>query len=137
SLSVHRFGQDVCSPSASQRLRWIMRKGGYGAIYGLIRRNALLRTRLLSKIRNVPKPGLSPDYLVYELSMLGAFAPVPEPLLKCRIRPLDPLDDLAKKLSPECAFLGSFFFWMLNDFRRIATRYRLGSGIASMYCLRC
>jgi glycosyltransferase involved in cell wall biosynthesis len=65
---------DLSSPSVVERVRILLRRGGWYEVYGLIRRDALERTHLFQDT-------YGPDVmLVLELAMLGPVLKVPEPL---------------------------------------------------------
>jgi hypothetical protein len=98
--SRHLFPSDVSDRDPRKRLRWIWRGGGWAAIYGLIRREVLGRTRTLSDLARLPRWLRYPDYLVVELSLLGPFARVAEPLLICRVRSGERPSELAGRLDP-------------------------------------
>ena len=59
---VHPFSGEAASADVTQRLRWVWREGGWTAIYGLIRREALARTRRMGSLPPSPWPGLGADY---------------------------------------------------------------------------
>jgi len=65
---------DLSSPSVVQRVRLLLRRGGWYEVYGLARREALERTHLF-------RDTYGPDVmLVLELAMLGPIRLVPETL---------------------------------------------------------
>jgi hypothetical protein len=65
---------DLSSTSTVERVRRLLRRGGWYEVYGLARRDALERTNLF-------RDTYGPDVmLVLELAMLGPIAKVPEPL---------------------------------------------------------
>ena len=65
---------DLSSPSVVERIRLLLRRGGWYEVYGLIRREALERTHVFAD-------AYAPDVLlVLELAMLGPIVKVPEPL---------------------------------------------------------
>jgi glycosyltransferase involved in cell wall biosynthesis len=65
---------DLSSRSLVQRVRILLRRGGFYQVYGLARREALLRTHLFQEIHG-------PDVvLTLELAMLGPIVLVPEAL---------------------------------------------------------
>jgi hypothetical protein len=72
--SRQSFPSDVSDRDPRRRLRWIWRGGGWAAIYGLIRREVLGRTRTLTEVARLPRWLRYPDCLVVELSLLGPFA---------------------------------------------------------------
>jgi len=74
-LPKHDQGWDLRSPSPAQRLRYVLASAHWvNSIVGVIRRSALVRTRLMP---DYP----SGDYrLLAELSLLGTFIEVPEML---------------------------------------------------------
>jgi Glycosyl transferase family 2 len=98
--SRHVFPSDISDSDPRKRLRWIWRGGGWAAIYGLIRREVLGRTRTLSEMARLPRWLRYPDYLVVELSLLGPFARVMEPLLICSVRSGERPSELAGRLDP-------------------------------------
>ena len=65
---------DLSSRSATRRIQILLRRGGFYQVYGLARREALLRTGLF---RDVHGPDV---VLTFELAMLGPVLLVPEPL---------------------------------------------------------
>jgi hypothetical protein len=123
ALSVHAFSPSVAADDILERLRAILYRGGGGVIYGLIRRNALARTRRVSAIPTFPA-GIGLDYLAFELAMMGRFAYVPEPLIEYQINPPLPLSTLAEKFglgAPERAVL----WWLVHDAWRMSACYAL------------
>lgn len=65
---------DLSSPSTIERVRLLLRRGGWYQVYGLARRDALERTRLFQDV-------YGPDVvLVFELAMVGPIARIPETL---------------------------------------------------------
>jgi glycosyltransferase involved in cell wall biosynthesis len=72
---------DLSSRSVVERVRILMRRGGFYQIYGLARRDALERTRLFQDMHG-------PDVvLTLELAMLGPILRIPEPLFFYRRYP--------------------------------------------------
>ena len=72
---------DLSSPSVIERVRLLLRRGGWYQVYGLARRDALDRTHLLQDL-------YGPDVvLVMELAMMGAIVRIPEPLFFFRRHP--------------------------------------------------
>jgi glycosyltransferase involved in cell wall biosynthesis len=65
---------DLSSASTVERVRRLLRRGGWYEVYGLARRDALGRTRLF---RDTYGPDVS---LVLELALLGPIVKVPDPL---------------------------------------------------------
>ena len=69
---------DLSSRSVTRRVRALLRRGGFYQVYGLARREALLRTHRFQEI-------VGPDVvLTLELAMLGPILLVPEPLFYYR-----------------------------------------------------
>ena len=72
---------DLSSPSVVERIRILLRRGGWYEVYGLIRRDALEQTHLFQDIHG-------PDVmLVLELAMLGPVLKVADPLFFYRQYP--------------------------------------------------
>jgi glycosyltransferase involved in cell wall biosynthesis len=95
SRSVYKFSELLASDDPIERIRFILRENGWGAIYGLFRRDALARCRRLSSIPRIPN-GISVDYSVLELALMGPFVYIPESLTECAIRGFDPSAIVAK-----------------------------------------
>jgi glycosyltransferase involved in cell wall biosynthesis len=110
----------ISHPDVVQRLRWIMGVGGWFAIYGLIRRAALARTRPMKSLEPTPAPGLGPDYRIIELAMLGPFVRVAEPLLEYYAHPPLSVDQLQKMLNPARHFKGVMSWWWIKDAWRMS-----------------
>jgi glycosyltransferase involved in cell wall biosynthesis len=72
---------DLSAPSVHARLGFLMERSGWYQLYGLIRRNALVRTRLVTDRYG------SDVVLLAELALLGPFALVPEVLFSYRQDP--------------------------------------------------
>jgi glycosyltransferase involved in cell wall biosynthesis len=125
---VHPFSGEAASADVTQRLRWVWREGGWTAIYGLIRREALARTRPMGSLPPSPWPGLGADYRVVELAIVGPFAVIPEPLFHYRMRDPDPLDVLARKLDPDARHRGTMVGWWLRVMWRLTGRHGLDLG---------
>jgi len=69
---------DLSSRSVVERVRLILRRGGWYQVYGVARRDALLQTRLFQDV-------YGPDVvLVLELAMLGPILRIPEALFRYR-----------------------------------------------------
>ncbi|HET9083684.1 MAG TPA: glycosyltransferase [Candidatus Limnocylindrales bacterium] len=69
---------DLSSDSVVERARLLLRRGGWYQVYGLARRDALLRTRLFQDV-------YGPDVvLVLELALMGPIVRVPEALFSYR-----------------------------------------------------
>jgi glycosyltransferase involved in cell wall biosynthesis len=122
---IHPVSEEAESGDVVRRLRWVWRDAGWMAIYGLIRREALARTRAMTSLPPLPRPGLGPDYRVIELAILGPFARVSEPLFHYRMRDADPLDVLADKLDPDARYRGTMVGWWLRDMWRLTGRHHL------------
>ena len=122
----YTYPEDFISSDVVHRLRGILRGGGWFAIYGLIRRDLLARTRQMNSLGLTPSPGLGPDYRLIELALLGPFAHIAEPLFEYQMRQPDPIDVLARKLDPEGRFRGTMFGWWLKDLWRMTGRHGLG-----------
>lgn len=72
---------DLSSPSQVERVRRLLRRGGWYQVYGLARRDALARTRLFQDV-------YGPDVvLVLELALLGPILRIPDPLFWYRRYP--------------------------------------------------
>ncbi len=128
--TIHAFADDISNLNPAKRLRWIWRCGGWGAIYGLHRRAILTRTRALSQMAGVPSPGLSPDYKLVELAIIGRFARVPEPLFICNLRPPEISLNrayLSAKLAPAARYnaCDTLFWWALKDSVALAISHPL------------
>jgi hypothetical protein len=72
---------DLSSPSVVERVRILLRRGGFYQVYGLARREALGRTHMIQDIHG------SDVVLTLELAMLGPIRRVPEPLFFFRRYP--------------------------------------------------
>ena len=120
---IFAYSEDVTHPHVIRRLRWILRAGAWFAIYGLIRRDALDRTRPITSLGPTPAPGLGPDYRVVELALLGPFARVPETLFEYSMRHPEPADILRQRLDPNARFRGTMFWWWLKDFWYMSGRH--------------
>jgi glycosyltransferase involved in cell wall biosynthesis len=125
---VHPVSEGAGSPDVLPRLRWIWRDGGWTAIYGLIRREALARTRPMGSLPLSPWPGLGADYRLIELAIVGPFAAIPEPLFHYRMRDPDTLEALARKLDPDARHRGTMFGWWWRDMWRMTGRHGLDLG---------
>jgi glycosyltransferase involved in cell wall biosynthesis len=125
---IHPASQAAASRDVVTRLRWVWRDGGWTAIYGVIRRSALARTRTMTSLPPQPPPGLGIDYRVVELAVLGPFVGIQEPLLRYRMRDPDPPDVLARKLDPGARHQGTMVGWWLRDMWRLTGRHRLDLG---------
>jgi glycosyltransferase involved in cell wall biosynthesis len=125
--SRHSFPADVSSGDRRRRLRWILRGGGWAAIYGLIRVEALNRVRSLSDVARLPRWLRYPDYLVVELSVLGPFARVAAPLLICRVRLREKPRELAARLDSHwpLPYSDTTLLPMFRDLWRIGARHGL------------
>ena len=122
---VHQFKDEIASADAVERLRWIWRWGGTGAIYGLIRRDALSRTRPLSSFGAVPAPGVTPAQYVYELAIMGPFTRIEAPLFEYQMQRVDSLDDFSARLNPTARLRGCYLWWLLWDVWRMGGRHSL------------
>jgi len=122
---LYTYPEDFISPDVVRRLRAILRGGGWFAIYGLIRRGLLTRTRQMDGLGPTPSPGLGPDYRLVELALLGPFAHIAEPLFEYQMRQPEPIEVLARKLDPEGRFRGTMFGWWLKDLWRMTRRHGL------------
>ena len=123
---LYTYPEDFVSHDTTRRLRGILRGGAWFAIYGLIRRDMLTRTRPMNCLGRTPSPGLGPDYRLVELALLGPFAHIAEPLFEYQMRQPEPIDVLALKLDPEGRFRGTMFGWWLKDLWRMTRRHGLG-----------
>ena len=72
---------DLSSRSVVERVRILLRRGGFYQVYGLARRAALARTHMIQDIHG------SDVVLTLELAMLGPIRRVPEPLFYFRRYP--------------------------------------------------
>jgi len=69
---------DLSSDSVVERVRLLLRRGGWYQVYGLAKRDALLRTRLFQDV-------YGPDVVVVlELALIGPIVRVPDPLFSYR-----------------------------------------------------
>ncbi len=128
AVSTHPFPRSVTSVDPSVRLRGVLRGGGFSAIYGLLRRSTLARTRRLSTLRQTRWVPLAPDYTVVELCLMGPFAVIDGPLLACRGRAIQPPHELDAMLDPEAPVRTSEagLSWLLRDLWTLGGRYGLG-----------
>ena len=124
SSQIFAYSEDVTNPDVIRRLRWILRAGAWFAIYGLIRRDALDRTRPVTTLGPTAAPGLGPDYRVVELGLLGPFARIAETLLEYNMKDPEPADILGGRLDPNARFRGTMFWWWVKDAWRMGGRHR-------------
>jgi glycosyltransferase involved in cell wall biosynthesis len=122
------YSDEVTHSDVVRRLRWVLRAGAWFAIYGLIRRAALARTRSMASLEPMPAPGLGSDYRVVELALLGPFVPIQEPLLEYQMREPESAEVLAGRLDPHARFSGTMFWWWLKDVWRMSARHRFDLG---------
>jgi hypothetical protein len=123
-VGIHSLSPGLSSPNPPERLRALLRHGGWTAIYGVIRRNALERCRAISRMTNLPAPGISTDYSLIELLMMGPIASIPQPLFRYTVREPMPPQDLSLRLNP-APVNGALTFWIVRDFWRLCRRHRL------------
>jgi len=137
SSHLFTYSRDVSEPDPVRRLRSILRGGGWFAIYGLIRRAALAKTRSIGSLEPTPAPGLGPDYRVVELVLMGPFVRVAEPLLEYQLRDPESAEVLGRRLDPRARFRGTMFWWWMRDLWRMTGRYgfnfKLRLGIQTEY----
>jgi glycosyltransferase involved in cell wall biosynthesis len=116
------YPDEISHPDVVRRLRWLLRAGVWMAIYGLIRRSALIRTRPMTALGSVPAPGLGSDYRLVELVMLGPLVRVPEPLFEYCVHQRT-FDDLVASISPDSLLRGTMSWWWIRDVWRIGGRH--------------
>jgi len=81
-LDIHDPGWDLRSDEADQRLRYVIFAGHWAnAVVGLIRSDALAKTRLM------PRYSVGDRRVLGELSLLGKFYEIPETLFLRRLHP--------------------------------------------------
>ena len=99
SLGVHEDRLDLRDPIPARRLRRLVANVVYvNALFGLIRREALTRTRLLQAF-------LGSDWvLLAELALLGQFWEIPEPLFLRRLH-----DEMSMRANPTPRALAAWF----------------------------
>jgi glycosyltransferase involved in cell wall biosynthesis len=122
---VHSLAEQIRNGPLSQRIRWIYQQGGWGAVYGLIRRNALNNCRVLSELRTVPAHGMSPDYLVIELAAQGPFEIIREPLMGCTARDIIPVEAMRAKLGEFRKVRNTILWWILSDWWNIGRHHNV------------
>jgi glycosyltransferase involved in cell wall biosynthesis len=123
ATSPYVWPEEIASPDPVRRVRAIVRGGAWIAVYGLIRRDALAQTRPMRSLEPIPPPGIGPDYVLIELSLLGPFVRVPRLLFQYSTRGPIPVEQLAAKLDPESLGRGSWFWWWLRDLWRMTGRH--------------
>ena len=120
------FGSGIKDPDPRIRYRSIVRQGAWHAIYGLIRREALLRTRRYSTMRHLTSFGVAPDYRVVELGLQGRFAHVPEPLLQIAVRSPVTEEELVRALDSTASIMNrTGFARLFADLWLLTGRYGL------------
>jgi hypothetical protein len=112
SRSVYNFSELLASDDPIERLRFVLHQNAWGAIYGLFRRDPLSRCRRLSSIPRLPN-GISIDYSVLELSLMGPFVYIPESLTECAVRVFDP-SAIAAKIGIQ-NINRAVLWWLITD----------------------
>ncbi len=116
------ISRHVASSNPIDRLRFILRQNAWGAIYGLFRRDALSRCRRLSSIYRLPN-GISIDYSLIELALMGSFVYIPESLTVCAVRAFDP-SAIAAKIDAQ-DINRAVLWWLVTDLWKMSGLHHL------------
>ncbi len=122
SRSIYKFSDALASSNPIDRLRFILRQNAWGAIYGLFRRDALSRCRRLSSIYRLPN-GISIDYSLIELALMGSFVYIPESLTVCAVRAFDP-SAIAAKIDAQ-DINRAVLWWLVADLWKMSGLHHL------------
>jgi Glycosyl transferase family 2/Macrocin-O-methyltransferase (TylF) len=117
-LGTHCFSADIESDDRCRRLRWILRGGGAGATYGV------MRTEMLKRTGCPLPPGMTPDWLPMALSVIGPFAHVPRPLSRYRS---------TRALSERAEAVRTYYFPDPSSMSFVPLRHVLGHVMAQLW----